>query len=125
MAYITAEYYRDVYQGEAPEDELPALIERASDIIDGMMFRTPDINALSERQAELLRKAVAAEVAYLDSTGGVAAVDSHMLSQATLGKFSYSISGSSGGKNYNGMKVCALSVSLLEQAGLLGRGLAP
>ena len=121
MAYITAEYYRDVYHGDAPEDELPALI----DIIDGMMFRTPDINALPERQAELLRRAVAAEVEYLDNSGGVGAANSGGLAQATLGKFSYSKSGSSGERNYNGLNVCALSVSLLEQAGLLGRGLAP
>lgn len=125
MAYITAEYYRDVYHGDAPEDELPALIERAGDIIDGMMFRTPDINALPERQAELLRRAVAAEVEYLDNSGGVGAANSGGLAQATLGKFSYSKSGSSGERSYNGLNVCAISVSLLEQAGLLGRGLAP
>lgn len=122
MAFITAEYYRDVYHGEAPEDELPALIERAEDIIGGMFFREPDISTLSERQAELLRKAVAAEVDYLDELGGVSVASSGMLSQATLGKFSYS-GGASGGSG--GLNVCPLSVSLLERAGLLGRGLAP
>lgn len=122
MAFITAEYYRDVYHGEAPEDELPALIERAEDIIGGMFFREPDISTLSERRAELLRKAVAAQVDYLDELGGVSAASSGMLSQATLGKFSYS-GGTSGGSG--GLNVCPLSVSLLERAGLLGRGLAP
>ena len=117
--YITAEYYRDVYHGEAPEDELPALIERAEDIIGGMFFREPDISALSERQAELLRKAVAAQVDYLDELGGVSAASSERFAQATLGKFSYS------GGSRNGLNVCPLSVSLLERAGLLGRGLAP
>lgn len=123
MAYITAEYYRDVYHGDAPEDELPSLIERAEDIIGGMFFREPDISALSERQAELLRKAVAAQVDYLDELGGVSAASSGMLSQATLGKFSYS-GGASGG-SCNSLNVCPLSVSLLERAGLLGRGIAP
>lgn len=123
MAFITAGYYRDVYHGEAPEDELPALIDRAEGIIDSMFFREPDISTLSERQAELLRKAVAAEVDYLDELGGLSTASSGMLSQATLGKFSYS-GGASGGSS-NGLNVCPLSVFLLERAGLLGRGLAP
>ncbi len=123
MAYITAEYYRDVYHGDAPEDELPSLIERAEDTVNGLFFRAPDTEKLTERQKELLRKAVAAEVAYLDNAGGVSALDSGSFGQATLGKFSYS--GGTSGRTYNGVNICPTTVSLLEQAGLLGRGLAP
>lgn len=126
MGYITTEYYKDVHHGVAPDGELAELIERASDIIGGMMFREPDISALTEQQLSLFRKAVAVEVDYLDDLGGAAAaVSSVALSQATLGKFSYSRGGTSGGRGYNGVNVCPLAVSLLEKAGLLGRGLAP
>lgn len=127
MGYITTEYYKDVHHGSAPDSEIAELIERASDIIGGMMFREPDISALTEQQLSLFRRAVAVEVDYLDDLGGAAAaVSSVALSQATLGKFSYSRGGTSGGgRGYNGVNVCPLAVSLLEKAGLLGRGLAP
>lgn len=122
MAYITTEYYRNIYHGEAPEDELPALIERAEDVIRGMFFHEPDISKLSERQTELLQKAVAVQVDYIDELGGVSAAGSGGFTQASLGKFSYS--GSSSVRD-NGLNICPLSVSLLERACLLGRGLAP
>ena len=66
----------------------------------------------------------AAEVEYLDENGGVSALSGGNIAQATLGKFSYS-KGTSGTFNVSGVPAAPMSVSLLEKAGLLKRGLAP
>lgn len=125
MGYITEEYYNEVYKGTpVDESELPKLIERASEIIDSMVVYSIDTEKLPEFAHELLRRAVAAEVEYLDENGGVSALSGGNIAQATLGKFSYS-RGTSGAFSVSGMPAAPMSISLLEKAGLLRRGLAP
>lgn len=125
MGYITEEYYNEVYKGTpVDESELPRLIERASEVIDGMVVYGIDMDKLPEFACELVRRAVAAEVEYLDENGGVSVLSGCTFSQATLGKFSYS-RGTSGAFSVSGVPVAPMSVSLLEKAGLLKRGLAP
>lgn len=122
MGYITEEYYNEVYKGTpVDESELPRLIERASEVIDGMALYDIDTEKLPEFACELLRRAVAAEVEYLDENGGVSALSGGYAAQASLGKFSYS----RGTFNVSGVPAAPMSVSLLEKAGLLKRGLAP
>ena len=123
MGYITEEYYNEVYKGTpVDESELPRLIERASEVIDSMALYNIDTEKLPEFAHELLRRAVAAEVEYLDENGGVSALSGGAVAQATLGKFSYS-KGTSGTFNVSGVPVAPMSISLLEKAGLLKRGL--
>ena len=123
MGYITEEYYNEVYKGTpVDESELSVLIERASEIIDSMAVYSIDMDKLPEFACELVRRAVAAEVEYLDENGGVSALSGGNIAQATLGKFSYS-RGTSGAFSVSGMPVAPMSISLLEKAGLLKRGL--
>ena len=126
MGYITEDYYNNDYKG-APvdEEELPRLIERASEVVDGMVLRSIDMEKLPEFACVLLRRAVAAEVEYLDENGGTAALSSGAVGQASLGKFSYSRSAAGTFVNGSGVPVAPMCITNLEKAGFLTRGLAP
>lgn len=121
MGYITAEYYAAAY-GNETVDDITLLIERASDIIDSMVIYPIDVKTLPPYALECLKKAAAAEVAYIDENGGIAALNTSALSQATLGKFSYSRSSNGGSSK---LPVSPLASAFLEQGGFLRRGLAP
>lgn len=114
MAYITEDYYLNDYKGQPTEDDLSALIERASDTVDCLTaYAVGDIDSQPEHIARLIKKAVAAQVEFMDANGGV--------SSCTIGKFSYTAGGSSDGVSSS--RCSPAAVNFLEHTGLLYRGL--
>lgn len=94
MPYVTQEYYERCYKGEIIEDEnFPALISRAEEIVEEMsMYRLNGLtfHAMPEDIQERVKKAICAQMEYLDANGGSEIDTGGGLQSASLGKFSYS-----------------------------------
>ena len=94
MHYIDIEFYCDVYNGESlSEDDFLFLRERAEEIIEEMtMYRlTPSVMvSLPEIMQNHIKKAICAQIEYLDANGGSDMDNGAMLQSAGLGKFNYS-----------------------------------
>ena len=118
--YIDEQYYKQRFSGEIPDD-LPFLIEAASDIIfDITLGRSSgDISGVV---LDKVKRATAVQVKYMADNGGVEALNSGEFSQVSLGKFSYASGGSSSSDGKT-PPVSAYAITLLESVGLLGRSL--
>lgn len=102
MLYITPEYYRDEYMGvPVPEEELPRLIKRASEAIDGIThYRIVNYgyNNFTPFIQGQIKKATAAQVEFLNQNGELAgSVIEGSGGGFTIGKYSESAPSGSGG----------------------------
>jgi len=106
MSYIDWEYFQDYAPNTLNEALFDEWIGRASDVIDMLTFcrikKAGGIGALSEHCAEAVRKATAAQLLTLATTGG------EMMSSVSLGKFSYSNSGASNSDSIYGIPLSGL-----------------
>lgn len=126
MAYITEEYYRNVYCGNEV-DGLDKLIREASDVIDNVtMMRIggeEGLDRLSPVIAERVRRATAAEVEFLGAVGGTVEIETAAkLGGFSIGKFSVTGGSSASGGDSDSLSPTALSY--LEHTGLLKRGIS-
>lgn len=104
-AFADKDYYNNFYKGvKIEDDDLNALLERASDIVrQNSIYTLDDIGKLPSFMQENLKKAVCAQVEFMEMNGGIEAFASGNVSSGTgfsIGKFSMSgvnSSGSSGG----------------------------
>lgn len=123
MPYVDEEYYTDIFKGE-PVNDFPSLCERAGEIIEEMtMYRVTPVTILvmSEETQERVKKAVCAQIEYLDANGGSEMDNGADLQSAGLGKFSYSKA--SGGDGSSSQSIYAPRAQrLLFPTGLLYRG---
>ena len=98
MAYVDEQYYNDTFQGEPVNSaDFPSLCERAGEIIEELtLYRLTPLTFLvmPEETQNIVKKAVCAQIEYLDANGGSDLDNGFGIQGATLGKFSYS--GSSG-----------------------------
>lgn len=98
MAYVDESYYNDTFHGEPVDTaDFPSLCERAGELIEELTLYclTPlTFLAMPEDTQEIVKKAVCAQIEYLDANGGSDLDNGSGIQSATLGKFSYS--GSSG-----------------------------
>lgn len=127
MYDVTQSYYTESYLGEPVEAEtFPRLCQKAEEIIEqltaynlsAVVFKT-----LPDRSKDLVRKAICAQIEYLDANGGSELYTLPDLQSASLGKFSYSSGGSINGSGGNACKVYApLARAFLAPTGLLYRG---
>ena len=93
MSYITEQYYKETFKGESvsPAD-FPSLCMRAEEIIEEMtMYRVSPItfSSFSTDVQERIKKAVCAQIEYLDANGGSDMDNGADLQSAALGKFNY------------------------------------
>lgn len=138
MSYIDADFYNTVYHGlEIPdEDELNALIDRASSLIDELTglqlamaggiesYFSKYAPAVSAILIDKVKTAVACEVEYLYSNGGLITASGMNGGGFSIGGFSYSPASQSGAAGARMDSRFAPSViGLLEQTGLMYRGL--
>lgn len=128
MAYITYDEYVAIYGTPIiTEEEFPVYAGLASDQIDTItQFRIPrggGISALAPWVQELVKKAAAAQVLYYSELGLETVLTGQTGQSFTVGKVSVSGGGSSGG-NMTGaqLMISPLAKSLLEQTGLMFRG---
>ena len=125
MAYVTLNYYRDIYKGESVSDEnFPPLCRRAEGIIEEMtLYRVTPVTflAMTEDIQSRIQNAVCAQIEYLDANGGPELDHGANFQSGSLGKFSFGRSaGMSGSTN---QPICAPEAfRYLAPTGLLYRG---
>lgn len=125
MAYITEDYYDNTFHGE-PVDiaDFPSLLERAAEIVEEMcMYRISEsnMNKYGTDTQERIRKAVCAQLEYLDANGGSDMDNGADLQSAGLGKFNYSKAASTSGSTQQPI-YAPRAQRILAPTGLLYRG---
>lgn len=121
-ALADAAYYTDVYKGTEVYDDLGVLLDRASDIVrQHTIYRLDDISMLPSFMQDNIKRAVCAQVEYINANGGLDWLNSNGVVSFSIGKFSMS-SGSSGGGASSQQTVSPAMLAYLEAVGLLYRG---
>lgn len=125
MSYITMEYYAEEFLGEPVDDaDFPSLCMRAEEIVEEMtMYRLTPITflAMTADTQERVKKAVCAQIEYLDANGGSDLDNGAGLQSASLGKFSYTrAAGASGSAEQS--TYAPRAYRYLAPTGLLYRG---
>lgn len=124
--YVDEDYYANTFHGEPVDSpDFPALLDRASEIVEEMcMYRiSPEKMELYGKDTqERIKKAICAEIEFLDANGGSEVDNGADLQSAALGKFNYAkasgASGTGSGTNY----IAPRAVRILMPTGLLYRG---
>ena len=122
--YVDEEFYTDTYKG-AGVDDFDSLELRASEIVEEMtMYRLSGITfaAMPEDIQTAVKKAVCAQIEYLDANGGADIDNGVNIQSGTLGKFSYSQGGASSGSDSGQSVYATRAIRLLAPTGLLYRG---
>lgn len=125
MSYITEEYYKKTFKGESVAvADFPSLCERAEEIIEEMtMYRVSSVTfpSLSADIQEYIKKAVCAQIEYLDANGGGDMDNGADLQSATLGKFNYTKSAGANGSTKQSI-YSPRAQRILLPTGLMYRG---
>jgi len=94
MPYLDYTYYTDTFLGDlATEATFPKLLLRATEIIDDLtMYKVTQttFSSLPTFMQEQFKKALCAEIDYIEANGGVNNIDDESVGSVSLGKFSYS-----------------------------------
>lgn len=126
MAYdVTPEYYEKTFLGEPVSNtDFPSLLLRASEVVEEMsMYRLNDVTFLSmdDVTKERIKKAVCAQIEYLDANGGSDMDNGVDLQSVGLGKFNYTkASGMADGSHQS--IYAPRAIRYLIPTGLLYRG---
>lgn len=125
MAYVTPDYYLKDFHGEAVQEaDFPSLAERAAEIIEELcMYRIKESNMDSYNPdvQERIKKAICAQIEYLDANGGSEMDNGADIQSAGLGKFNYTnASGTAGNQGQSIYSPRARRI--LAPTGLLYRG---
>lgn len=125
MAYVDLDFYNNTYGGGAVEDtDFAPLLDRAEELVEELtMYRlTPVTFLVMPEDTQLrVRKAVCAQIEYLDANGGADLDNGVDMQSASLGKFSYSSGGSATGEASQSL-YAPRAQRLLAPTGLLYRG---
>lgn len=126
MAYLTIDYYLDTFGGEVTDEALfNRLTTAASDIIDAIVTKP----ITDEVDKDMLAKAVAYQVEYIEAQGGIAALTGFADSQRAVTEKldDYSITeaqtaeAGSNQLSLNGIPISPMTVSILRRMGLMSR----
>ena len=125
MSYVDYDYYNDTFHGESVDSaDFPSLCERAGELIEELtLYRLTPMTflAMPEDTQEIVKKAVCAQIEYLDANGGSDLDNGSGIQSATLGKFSYAGSaGANGGAEQS--RFSPRAERLLWPTGLTYRG---
>ena len=124
MLYVDEEFYLNIFRGEpVQEADFPALEERAAELIEEMCryrINPENFTSYSERIQMLIKKAVCAEIEYLDANGGSEMDNGADLQSAGLGKFSFTKTSSEASSEQS--LYAPRARRLLAPTGLLYRG---
>ncbi|PFA22342.1 hypothetical protein CN384_25800 [Bacillus thuringiensis] len=130
MAYIDADYYKNVYQGIGVGDEptLLRLINKASEKIDQITGfkiaqRPNKLADFTPFIQEQVKKAVATQVDFFVLNGEYSSNTSGALSNVSIGRFNYTDSSQSGNGSSNQKSTSSEVISHLMYTGLLYMGI--
>lgn len=125
MSYVTQEYYHDTFQGEPVDKaDFPSLLERAAEIVEEMCMYRIRSELMDTYGSEIqgrIRKAVCAQIEYLDANGGSEMDNGSDLQSAGLGKFNYTKTSKTGEGNAQSV-YAPRALRFLAPTGLLFRG---
>lgn len=125
MPYVTQEYYDTIFCGEpVDKTDFPSILDRASEIVEEMsMYRISDakMDTYGTDIQERIRKAVCAQIEYLDANGGSEMDNGADLQSAGLGKFNYTKAGAASGSTQQSI-YAPRAQRILAPTGLLYRG---
>lgn len=125
MSYVTLEYYVGTFHGEPVEEtDFPLLLSRAVEIVEEMcMYRIQEDRMTSYGAAtqDRIRRAICAEIEYLDANGGGDLDNGSDLQSAGLGKFNYSKATDGNGSSAQPL-YAPRAIRILAPTGLLYRG---
>lgn len=125
MTYVDEKYYNDTFHGElADSADFPSLCERAGELIEELtLYRLTPLTFpdMPEDVQEIVKKAVCAQIEYLDANGGSDLDNGSGIQGATLGKFSYSGSAGANGSTEQS-RFSPRAERLLWPTGLTYRG---
>lgn len=117
-------FYRTVWRGsfEGGDNELETLLNRAADVVNNAIYLSgEEVESVSEAYKNKVYKAVCAHADYIDSVGGIEAMNEKTGGSVSLGKFSYS-EGAGSSSDDMGCKLCKQAEGYLMSAGLLYKG---
>lgn len=125
MSYVTQEYYDKTFQGEPVDDaDFPSLLDRAEEIIEELTryrVNSLTIGTYSPGVQEAVKRAVCAQIEYLDANGGSDLDNGTDLQSAGLGKYNYTRSQSASGGSEQSV-YAPKARRILYPTGLLFRG---
>lgn len=125
MPYVTDQYYYEFFNGESVDGaDFQSLCERAGEIIEEMtMYRITETTFadMPEDVQERVKKAVCAQIEYLDANGGADMDNGSDLQSAGLGKFNYSKASGADGSSAQSI-YSPRAQRILLPTGLLYRG---
>lgn len=124
---VTQDFYNTEFAGEpVPETDFPALCARAAEIVEDMtMYRLNEDTFLTFPAIvqTRIKKAICAQIEYLDANGGSEVDTGTELASAALGKFSYSAGAAAGTGSASGSSSYApRAMRILAPTGMLYRG---
>lgn len=125
MSYVKKDYYDEVFHGE-PVDlaDFPSLLMRAEELVEELtLYRlSPEsFQVMPSSTQERVKKAVCAQLEYLNANGGADMDNRSDIQSATLGKFSFSKSSGVGG-NAESSLFAPRAERFLWPTGLIYRG---
>lgn len=125
MAYVDIDYYDKTFHGEPVEEtDFPSLEARAAEIIEELtIYRVNAVSFLNMGAVlqDIIKRAICAQIEYIDSNGGEEFDNGGNIQSAALGKFNYSVgigTDSSGSIS----KYSSRAIRILAPTGLLYRG---
>lgn len=125
MPYVDEAYYNDTFHGEPVNTaDFPSLCLRSEEIVEEMTrYRLTPTSylAMTADMQERVKKAVCAQIEYLDANGGAELDNGADLQSAGLGKFNYVRAPSSNGGSGQSM-YAPRAQRILFPTGLLYRG---
>lgn len=125
MYYVDEDYYNETYHGEPVDSaDFLSLCDRAGELVEEMtLYRLTPVTflAMPEDVQEKVKKAVCAQIEYLDANGGSDLDNGSGIQSATLGKFSYSGSAGANGSTEQS-RFSPRAERLLWPTGLTYRG---
>lgn len=125
MPYVTQDYYNKTFHGEPVDNaDFPSLLGRAVEIVEELcMYRISEhkMGTYGTDIQERIRKAVCAQIEYLDANGGSDMDNGADLQSAGLGKFNYSKASGVGGSTQQPI-YAPRAQRILAPTGLLYRG---
>lgn len=123
--YADEDFYFNTYKGEEVEN-FESLEMRAGEIVEEMTrYRLTEITfaAMPEAVQYAVKKAVCAEIEYLDANGGADLDNGYNLQSGTLGKYSFTQGSAGSGNGESGQSVYSpRALRILAPTGLLYRG---
>lgn len=128
MNYLDRDYYDNVFSGEPVADaDFPGLLARAEEIVEELcMYRIcpENMDKYGADTQERIKKAICAQIEYLEANGGSDLDNGIFLQSAALGKFSYSSGGNVAGTGGSGWQsvYSPRAIRILAPTGLLYRG---